>query len=165
MNAKDFTTIIQHKIKSQCGSNPTPAQAFAAQKIYEAFLHPKKRWIWICGNIGSGKTTLVNAVTSIFPHWKFVKAIEIRDMTTLTGLCIPEILIIDDAGKNPEQINNMGDYVDVLPYILHMRDNKGITIFTSQHKFQSLLPVDFSLQDRFKSIGAEVIINDKSLRT
>ena len=86
-------------------------------------------------------------------------------MTTLTGLCIPEILIIDDAGKNPEQINNMGDYVDVLPYILHMRDNKGITIFTSQHKFQSLLPVDFSLQDRFKSIGAEVIINDKSLRT
>lgn len=164
MNKQQYLSRVQRRIQMQTGHQSRPAQDSVIEKAFDAFCKPTKRWLWICGNIGAGKTTVAKAIAQSISPYHFIKAIDIMNIETLLSLSEHQILIIDDAGKNPEKINNMGVYIDVIPYILHKREDKGITIFTSQHKFESLIITDFSLIDRFKSIGSELILTDKSLR-
>ncbi|NCD41709.1 MAG: hypothetical protein EOL88_06410 [Bacteroidia bacterium] len=137
-----------------------PMQRIALEKAFLA-LSSGKRWIWVCGTIGSGKTTVCNAIASVLPYTHTVKGINIREYEILKDIIQYKILFIDDIGKNPERINNMGDYINTIEYILHNRD-KGITLFTSQFKFNP--NNDYSLLDRAKEKMEIIEIKIPSLR-
>jgi len=146
------------------GYKPLQPQIEALEQILRA-VQDGKRWIWISGNIGTGKSSVASAYGLALNRYKIIQAVNIREYSDLTIIKNCEHLLLDDIGKNPIKINHMGDYIEVVPFIMYNRVVPYVTIFTSQHLPDLRIFLDHkAVDDRFKKYGIEIRLTGTSLR-
>jgi hypothetical protein len=130
-------------IKAVCGDkySPRTVQLKAANQIIEA-IDDGKRWIWIAGKTRAGKSELAKAYAKTLKVCKVVEGAQIQSYEDLIAIPRKGHLLIEDVGRNAIKVNNMGNYINVIPYIMQVRDCNYMTIFTSNYTPSTCFMID-----------------------
>ena len=134
---------IIDNIKTVCGDkySPRTAQLKAANQIIEA-IDDGKRWIWIAGKTRTGKSELAKAYAKTLKICKVIEGTRIQSYEDLMDIPRNGHLLIEDIGRNAVKVNSMGNYINVIPYIMQMREGNYMTIFTSNYTPSTCFMID-----------------------
>lgn len=144
----------------------------------------KKEWLYLCGRVGNGKTTILTCISKLYGYltsegyidsesgFETVSAVDLslyiidnRELFEKYKTC--KMLIIDDLGEEAKEIPMYGvNRMPVIEVLMYRYKHRLVTI-TSSNLNASLLKekyADDRLSDRMKEMFNVVTFDDKSFR-